>query len=313
MRPRFLLLAVAAALIVVVGCGSSGSQRPQTASASAKRATAAQTTASHVVVIVMENKEYGQVIGSRSSPYVTALARRYAAARRFYGIRHPSLPNYLALTGGSTFGVKSDCTGCQQSGQSIADQLDAAQLSWKAYMGGMPRSCFKGTSSGRYAKKHDPFMYYRSVADNPARCANVVPEKQLASDIGAGTLPSFSFLAPDLCDDSHDCGIATGDRYLARTVPGILGALGPQGFLVLTWDEGSSGAGCCGVAKGGRIPTIVAGPGVKRAARPSTPYTHYSTLRTIEDAFGLPHLAGAASASTTSLAAVFKSGTPQIR
>jgi hypothetical protein len=290
-------LAVGAALIAAAGCGSGGGATPSTAAAPpAKPAT---TTSSRVVVIVMENKEYGQVIGSRSAPYVNLLARRYAVATRSYGIRHPSLPNYFALTAGSTLGVSSDCTGCQQSAQSIADQLDTAGLTWKAYMGGMPRACFKGADAGRYAKKHDPFMYYRSVADDPRRCANVVPDSRLAGDVSAGALPSFSFVSPDLCNDSHDCPVATADGYLARVVPPLLGALGPRGFLVLTWDEGSSNAGCCGgVASGGRIPTVIAGPGVRHGGRIATPVTHYSTLRTVEDALGRPRLRNAATAST---------------
>jgi hypothetical protein len=262
----------------------------------------------------MENKEYGQVIGSPSAPYVNALARRYAVATRSYGIRHPSLPNYLALTGGSTFGVTSDCTDCQQGATSIVDQFESARVSWKAYMGGMPSACFKGATSGQYAKKHNPFMYYRRVAEVPARCAKDVPEARLASDLRAHRLPSFAFLSPGLCDDSHDCPVSNGDSYLARTVPPLLRALGPHGFLVLTWDEGTSGAGCCGgLASGGRIPMVIAGPGVRRGARVAVPYTHYSTLRTIEDAFGLRRLRGAADSRTASLGAAFKGGVPRIR
>src|SRR5205823_2404339 len=149
------------------------------------------------------------------------------------------------------------------SGENIVDQLEAAGLSWKAYMGGMPSACFKGAFSGQYAKKHDPFMYYRSVADRADRCAKVVPESVLASDVRAGRLPTFSFLSPGLCDDSHDCPVETGDHYLSQTVPAILSSLGPRGFLVLTWDEGVSDRGCCnGLANGGQIPTVIAGAGV---------------------------------------------------
>jgi phospholipase C len=256
----------------------------------------------------MENKEHGSVIGSPSAPYTNALARRYASLTHMYGVTHPSLPNYFALTAGTTFGVTSDCTDCQQSGRNIADQLEAAKLSWRAYLGGMPSACFKGASSGRYAKKHNPFMYYPSVADNASTCKKVVPETQLARDLKAGHLPTFSFLAPDLCDDTHDCGVDSGDKYLARTVPPVLKALGPKGFLVLTYDEGSSNA-----RGGGRIPTVIAGPGVKRGAKPSATYNHYATLRLIEDALRLPRLGHARDASVKSLGPAFKSGLPRLR
>jgi phosphatidylinositol-3-phosphatase len=272
-----------------------------------------RSATSHVVVIVMENKEYGDVIGSSSSPFVNSLARRYASATGFFGERHPSLPNYLALTAGTTFGVDSNCTGCQQDGESIVDQLEATGVSWKAYMGGMPSACFKGAFSGQYAKKHNPFMYYRRVADDPARCAKVVPESVLASDLRAGRLPAFAFLTPGLCDDTHDCGLEQGDRYLARVVPALLAGLGPRGYLVLTWDEGTSDRGCCGgLASGGRIPTIIAGPGVKRGASLPGPYTHYSILRLIEDSFGVPRLREAGRLEVKSLGDAFTRGVPRL-
>jgi hypothetical protein len=170
----------------------------------------------------------------------------------------------------------------------------------------MPSSCFKGGSSGRYAKKHDPFMYFHSVADNPSLCAHVVPGGQLLTDARAKQLPSYSFLSPDLCNDTHDCAVGTGDRYLAGIVPAILKALGPKGFLVLTWDEGITNVGCCGLASGGHIATVIAGPGVRRGSQLATPVTHYSTLRTIEQALRLPLLQKAGDSRTASLAGAFK-------
>jgi hypothetical protein len=142
-----------------------------------------------------------------------------------------------------------------------------------------------------------------------------VPEKQLAADLRAGRLPTYSFLSPGLCDDSHDCSIERGDRYLARTVPPILRALGPRGFLVLTWDEGVSDRGCCGgLARGGRIPTVIAGPAARRGAVVSTSLTHYSALRAIEDALALPRLRLAGDRRTKSMAGAFTDGrVPHIR
>jgi hypothetical protein len=249
-----------------------------------------RSTSSHVVVIVMENKSYSQVMKSDSSKYVRSLAKRYAAPSKMYAIRHPSLPNYLALIGGDTFGITSDCTSCRVGATSLVDQLEGAHLSWKAYMEGMPRTCFKGGEHGSYAKKHNPFVYFNRIRNDSGRCSHVVRYKRLETDLTEGRLPDYAFITPDLCHDTHDCSIGTGDRFLSHLVPALIHELGPHGILFVTWDEGTSDRGCCGVAHGGHIATIVAGPKVIRGARGSGSYTHYSTLRTIEDAFGLPPL-----------------------
>src|SRR3989440_12608590 len=128
----------------------------------------------HVAVVVMENEEYGDIIGSRSTPYISGLARRYGLVTQMYAISHPSLPNYLALTGGSTFGIDSDCTDCAAGATSIVDQLERAHLSWRAYMEDLPRPCFTGAGAGDYAKKHDPFAYYTRITGDRARCAEIV-------------------------------------------------------------------------------------------------------------------------------------------
>jgi hypothetical protein len=255
----------------------------------------------HVAVIVMENEEYGSIIGSPATPYINALARRYALARSSYAISHPSLPNYLALTGGSTFAITSDCTDCTVKGTSIVDQLAGARISWKAYMEGLPHPCFTGAGAGEYAKKHDPFVYYTRVTGNPARCARVMPLTALSADEHSGALPSFIWITPNLCHDMHDCSPSTGDHFLASLLPPLLRSLGPRGLLFLTWDEGSSDDGCCRLASGGHIATIVAGGGARRGARLGTPVDHYSVLQTIEDVLGLPRLRGAACACTPSL------------
>ena len=179
----------------------------------------------------MENKEGAEVVGAPASPYVNALARRYAIATSSYAITHPSLPNYLALTSGSTQGITSDCTDCHVGGRNIVDQLEAAHLSWKAYMEGLPSPCSQVAGAGRYAKKHDPFMYYDDVARTPRRCRRVVGFGDLVRDLRRGTLPAFAFVSPDLCHDTHDCDVATGDRFLSGLVPRLLRELGPRGFL----------------------------------------------------------------------------------
>jgi phosphatidylinositol-3-phosphatase len=209
------------------------------------RATPPGGGPAHIAVIVMENEEYGDIIGSRSAPYIDRLTRRSALAEAMYAISHPSLPNYLALIGGSTFGIDSDCTGCSVTATSLVDQLEGAHISWKAYMEDLPQPCFNGAGSGDYAKKHDPFLYYTGLVRDHARCARVVPLTSLTADERAHSLPRFVWVTPNLCHDMHDCDIATGDRFLSTLVPPLLRALGRHGLLLITWDEGSSDAGRC--------------------------------------------------------------------
>ena len=257
---------------------------------------------SHVAIIVMENEEASAVIGNSAAPYINSLARRYGLATASYAITHPSLPNYLALTSGSTQGITSDCTSCQVSAANLVDQLDAARVSWRAYLEDYPGHCFAGAGAGEYAKKHAPFLYYDDVVRSPSRCRNLVGFGALASDLRHGQLPRFIWITPNLCDDMHDCAVATGDRFLARTVPPLLRELGPHGFLILTWDEGSSTAGCCSrAAAGGDIATIVAGPGARRGARTAKPIDHYGVLATIEEALALPRLRAAANRANGNL------------
>ena len=249
----------------------------------------------HVVVVVMENREYPSIIGSSKAPYINSLAETYASASSFYATTHSSLPNYLALVSGQTFGLSATCTTCHFNAPNLVDQLEGAGISWKAYMESAPSACFTGATYGTtYAKKHNPFMYFDDITTNPARCAKVVPMTRLSSDLHAGALPQFAWITPNLCHDMHDCTVAAGDQFLSTLLPPIIDALGSNGILILTWDEGTTTAGCCTYANGGHIATIVAGPGARRAVTSSKGYDHYSILRTIEDAWGLPRLGHAA-------------------
>jgi phosphatidylinositol-3-phosphatase len=296
------LVVLGLATAAIAGCGARAQAMPVQVHPSPVAALRGGPPA-HIAVILMENHEYGGIIGSPSAPFINRLARRYGLARGMYAVSHPSLPNYLALTGGSTFGRTSDCTTCTVGATSVADQLANAGISWRAYMEGLPGPCYTGASAGEYAKKHDPFVYYTRLVRNRSTCANdVVPLAQLAIDERAGMLPRFIWITPNLCHDMHDCGVATGDRFLARLVPPLLRALGHNGLLILTWDEGASDNGCCRLASGGHIVTIVAGPGARRGARMNGPADHYSVLQTIEDLLGLPRLRGTACPCTPSLA-----------
>jgi phosphatidylinositol-3-phosphatase len=239
----------------------------------------------HVVVIVFENKEEQQVIGSPSAPTFTALARNYVRFTNYRGLTHPSLPNYIALVSGGTQGIHSDCTTCVVSARNLADTLEGAEKTWKTYAESLPRPGFTGATAGRYAKKHVPFLYFRDIVASPARRRNVVPLTQLRTDLSAGTLPDFSLIVPNMCNSMHDCSVHTGDRWLARTIPPLLRL--PNTVVFVTFDEGYGR---------NHVPTLAAGTAVRPGARVTVRTGHYSLLRTIEDIWGLPPLGHSAGA-----------------
>jgi hypothetical protein len=305
-------VALLLAALGAAGCGSAGARSPAVQRAPSPVIAAPAGAPVRVAVIVLENEEYGQIIGSSQAPFLNALARRYALATESFAITHPSLPNYIALTDGTTTGIASDCTSCSVAGAGLGGQLAAAHVSWRAFMQSLPRPCFLGASAGEYAKKHDPFAYYDALVSRRSQCARIVPIDRLYSDERTGALPRFSWISPNLCDDMHDCAPAVGDRFLSRLLPPLLRALGPHGLLIVTFDEGTSDAGCCRLAGGGHIVTILAGGLARAHARLSTPVDHYSVLQTIEDLLKLPRLRGADCACTPSLAPLLRIS-PRVR
>ena len=155
MRSSARLLALPALVCAILGSLVLLAVPPPT------RAAAGIPNFSHIFEIIFENKEASQVIGNASAPYFNSLAQHYGRATNLTATSHPSLPNYLALTGGDTFGISSNCTTCFINTPNIADQVEAAGKSWKAYMESMPSPCFVGDSGGSYRQKHNPFIYYR--------------------------------------------------------------------------------------------------------------------------------------------------------
>jgi phosphatidylinositol-3-phosphatase len=280
---REAALAIAlAVLLAACGGGSADATFPATAPKSVRI-----PDFTHVVLVVFENHEATEIAGSSSAPTFNFLARRFASLTNYDAVAHPSLPNYLALVSGSTHGISSDCTDCVVQARSLADTLEAAGKTWKTYAEDLPYPGFTGGSAGRYAKKHDPFLYFRDVVDSRARRDRVVPFPQLARDLARGRLPDFSLVVPNLCNDMHDCSAATGDAWLkARIVPLLRSPVLRGGVVFVVFDEGTSDTG-----GGGRIAALALGPAVQRGSRFTKATNHYGLLRTIEDAWKLPRLA----------------------
>jgi phospholipase C len=230
----------------------------------------------------MENRGFDEAM---TGSYTAGLARQYAVATNYHAVAHPSLPNYLALTSGSTHGITDDGYHQLPAG-GIGDQLTQRGISWRAYMEGMTRGCFD--SPPPYALKHNPFAYYGGACP-----ANVVSLTPLAADL-AGATPSFVWITPNLCHDGHDCSTGEADAFLASLVPQILGSSAWQqgGVLFITWDEDDGGAN-------NRVLTLVIAQGLTRHLTAQS-HDHYSLLATVQDRLSVPRLGQAEGASPLS-------------
>jgi phosphatidylinositol-3-phosphatase len=237
----------------------------------------------HVVVIVFENKVRSSVLGSGAAPTFDALAARHAVLNGYRGVTHPSLPNYLALISGSTQGLATTCTSCSFGGRSLADTLEANGRTWKAYAEGLPRPGFTGAASGRYVKRHVPFLYFRRVLARPARLRRVVPLGHFSRDLAARRLPDFALVIPDMCHNMHDCPVATGDAWLRRFLPPLLRNKQLANSVVFVIFDESDTADP-------RVAALALGPLVRPGSRLGPRTSHYGLLRTVEDAWGLPRL-----------------------
>jgi hypothetical protein len=267
-------------------CGSLSSVRPP-------------PVVAHVVWIFMENKSEGKVVGSRRAPFIQSLLAACGLATNYHNISHPSLPNYLAATSGSTHGVASDCgpATCSQSGPSIFGQLQAAHRKWRSYVESMPVNC-DPSNAGTYATKHNPAVYYKALG---AGCkASDVPLEGatgLARDLARGELPALAVIVPNTCDDMHSCPISIGDAWLQSWVGRIVSTrayVAGQVVVFITWDEGEvrgvvPGENCalnpgdesCHVAM------LVLSEHTTPGTQDSRAYTHYSLLLTTEQLLGL--------------------------
>ena len=238
--------------------------------------TASPTAASpHVFVIVMENTSLASAL---RAPSISSLAAKYQLATNYHAISSPSLPNYLALTSGSTWGITDDGYHALPAG-GLGAQLTAAGVTWRAYMEGLTTAgCLR--SPYPYAVKHNPFAYYG------ASCPpNVVGLEALETDL-AGDTPSFVWITPGLCHDGHDCALSEAGPWLEDLVDRIVASAAwrDHGLLFVVWDEGDG--------RSSVVPLIVASPDVE-SRQVDGSYDHYSLLAAIEDQFGVPRLGAA--------------------
>jgi len=252
---------------------------------------------SHVYVIILENEDYSSIVDSNSAPYINSLIAQYGLATSFTAEGHPSEPNYIALTSGGTQGITDD--SLRDLGvNNLFDQVESSGRTWHAYMQGYPGDCFTGASSpaivdgvgkaGAYVRKHNPAISYIDISANKTRCANIT---NLAGFDPAAA--NFEFITPNMINDMHDGTIADGDDFLKAFLPQITSSSAfADSVVFITFDEGTE------KVNGGHIATLAITPNMTPGYKASAAYTHYSMLHTIEQAWGLPYLGSAASASS---------------
>jgi phospholipase C len=290
-RVGALLLAVG---VVLVALAAGNGHAARSACGAGRRPPARWT---HVVWVWMENASYEQIVGNPSAPYLNELAKECGLATNYHAVTHPSLPNYLAATSGNTWGIADDDPPSAHplTTESIFGQIAADGRTWRSYEESMPTNCDL-SSSGEYAVKHNAAAYYLRLRQQCARWD--VPLSHLRPD----RLPSFSFVTPNLCDDMHDCSIATGDAWLRRWVGRILAShdyVSGTTVLFITFDEGSGSSN--------RVATIVVSPTTPRGARANGTFDQYSLLKTAEQLLGISsYLGHARDRSTTSMRSTFR-------
>ena len=311
MRKAIASMGLAALLALIGGAG--------TASASDGSSPGQIGKFKHVFVIMMENTGYAALIGNPNAPWINQAAQTYGLAKNYYGVSHPSQPNYIAATSGSTNGVVGD-SPVTINVPNIVDQLEAHHKTWTAYMQSLSLCTTKlDTACGNqlYERKHNPFVSYSDVQSSPSRMANIVDLSRLDTDLASGHVANYVWISPDQCSDMHGRGapstdpcnfgnvqglISAGDTFLKNEVGKIMSSRAWTGnsAIFIAWDEsdftgtGFNGfgddSGCCDSVTGqggGHVVSLVITRGQDDPMTSSVAYNHYSILRTIEASWRL--------------------------
>jgi acid phosphatase len=290
--------ALAALTALTTGCSSTASvsgNEARAAGPSDVALTRSLAAPVKVLVVVEENHSYAQM--RSGMPYLARLSDKYGYATRWKAITHPSLPNYLAIAGGSTFGIVDDKAPAAHYGQigaaaSVFDQARAAGKSARTYAESMPSNCHvfdypdKAVGTPRYAVRHNPWVYFR--AGRSACSANDVSLNRFAGDARSNALPNVGFLIPNLCHDAHSCPLATGDRWLQGHLAPVLASkdfASGRLVVVVTADEDDK-------RSGNTVLTSVLTPALAHKVVRS-PLNHYSLTRYLAQVLGVPPLRNA--------------------
>jgi len=244
----------------------------------------------HVFIVTEENTNYSSVTSS-NMPYLMGLAAQYGLATQYYANTHPSIGNYFQLSTGQIL-TNDDGSSVIENVPNIVRSLVSAGKTWKSYAESIPNACFLGGDTGNYARKHNVFALLSDVANNPTQACNIVPFTQFAADLANGTLPAFSNIVPNLCNDAHDCSLTTADTWLRTNIGPLLAnaTFQQDGLLIIVFDE-SSGDNTHG---GGRIVWVAVSSKSKPGYQSTTLYQHEATVRLILKSLGVTNYPGAA-------------------
>lgn len=265
--------------------------------------TPGDPTADHVVLVVLENHSFSEVVGNPVMPYLNSLASQYSLAGNYFAVVHPSIGNYFMLTTGAIESTDDAFAGIVTD-DNIVRALTAAAKTWRAYMESLPAPGYTGGDVVPYLRHHDPFTYFSDVLSSATQAANIVPFTQFGADLASGALPSFAFIAPNEEDDAHSCPgnapacpdsakLAVADAWLRANIDPLINSPSfANGVLIITFDEGLTTDTAHG---GGQVATVLVGSQVKRAFRSTTFYQHSSTLRLILDLLQVADHPGASS------------------
>jgi hypothetical protein len=283
---RFRSLALACCVLVLAGCVGQAANTPPPPGQQSVRF-------GHVFIVVEENANYADVVGSPSMPYLNGLATQYGLAANYFANGHPSIPNYFELTTGQTLTLIDALTphSFPVSEDNVIRELIAAGKTWKSYAEDLPAVGYTGGDSGNYVVRHNPLAYMTDVQNDPAQTKNLVPFSQFAADLPTANLPDYSFIVPNLCNDAHNCPLATADNWLKTNLDPVIrsAVFQKDGLLVIVFDEADT---LDFTAGGGHVAAVIVSPLAKRGYKSIAFYQHQSALRLMLEGLGVTKLPG---------------------
>ena len=278
-------LALSICVFALAGCTGQVAQIPPPPAPSARFG--------HVFIVVEENANYANVVGSPSMPYLNSLANQYGLATNYFANAHPSIPNYFMLTTGQTLTLIDALTpqSFPVSDDNVVRELIAAGKTWKSYAEDLPTVGYTGGDSGNYAVRHNPLAYMTDVQNNSAQKQDLVPFTQLSADLSTANLPDYSFIVPNLCSDGHNCSLTIADNWLKANLDPVIRSsiFQKDGVLIVVFDEADLQDFTSG---GGHVAAVIVSPLAKRNYKSIAFYQHQSVLRVMLEGLGLTKLPG---------------------